>query len=289
MKKKFFYSVAIAALTVALSTTVCAQEIIFDPSLLEPDPEGYYIAGHIKDEVFYDSCSQEFQEFHHFEAGTQQDFAYDKCMIMPTCPSKNEPSEVSLGYIQMAKAYNLGTDTAIFGSITGPAVTNLQSYYVETSPDVTPLDTRHIYFLVEYSKDGGATWEPNAIKDETLTKNGDSHTYEAGGLFFAFDEMIAASQEGPIHLRVSSGADQRVRIHKIIITAEAHSGITPQVLYDKPFDVINNLIIAREGTVTVYNILGKLIDTGKTVYVNEGIYIVRTADGNTHKVCIRPL
>jgi len=297
MKKNLFYKLTIAAFTAVLSTCICAQDLVFDPSLLEPDPDGYYLKGYTKDDVFTDSCDQEFQGFHHFEAGTQQGFDYENCMIMPTCPPKDEPPVVSIGYIQMAKAWYLDTDTPRFGSITSPPISNLTKLYLEVSPDVTPRADRHVITFIEYSLDDGETWEEiNAqyiIQEQN--KKGDTVTF-LPAIDFAFEAIATASQSSPITLRVRTGTypgeesqPQRVRVHKIEIWADSESGINRHILYDKPFDVINNLIIAREGTVTVYNILGKLIDTGKTVHVNEGIYIVKTADGNTHKVCVRPL
>jgi hypothetical protein len=296
MKNNLFYKLTSAAFMVVLGTCICAQDLVFDPSLLEPDPDGYYLAGYIKNEIFYDSCTQEFQESHHFETGTQQGFDYENCMIMPTCPPKDEPPVVSIGYIQMAKAWYLGTDSATFGSITSPPIGNLTRLYLEVSPDVTPRSDRHVITWIEYSLNEGEIWEDIYAQYiiEEQNKKGDTVTF-LPGQDFAFEAIATASQSSPVTLRIRAGTypgeesqPQRVRIHKIKIWADYKSGITSHISYDKPFEIINNLIIALKGTVIVYNILGKLIDTGKTVYVNEGVYIVRTADGCTHKVCIRP-
>lgn len=292
MNKKLFYTMAITAITVVLDTSICAQDLVFDPALLIPDSAGYYISGHIKDEVYYDSCTQEFQDFHHFETGTQLGFNYQNCMIMPTCPPKDDPPVVSLGYIQMTKARYLGTDSAVIGAIISQPVSNLTRLYLEVSPDVTPKTDRHVVTRIEYSLDDGATYEAvfaqYVIEDDN--KKGDTITF-LPSQDFAFEEICNASQISPVTLRVSAGVytgeedhPQRVRIHLIKIWADFESGIKDNVVLDELFEVRNNIIISKKGSVSVYNILGKLIGSGKYIPVTSGIFIVKTSKGTVHKV-----
>ncbi len=304
MKMNLFNRNALAAIIAVFGLIANAQDqLIFDPSLLTPSDSGYYILGYDKLEgnpavlVHYDSCSNEFQESHHFESDTLNGFYFQKGMVMPTCPSKNTPSQVSLGYMQLGKSNDLGTENAKLCAITCPPVKNLVSLYLEVSPDNTPIpapdpNERHIYYYIEYSKDNGTTWQMNSIHDETLSKAGDKHTYDTLSAFPAFNEMKTASQAGPIVIRIYTDPQptaypQRLRIHKIIITADKVSGINSYNIDDDQFIIRGGVIIAKEGIVKVYNTVGQLIGTGTMVSVNDGIYIVKINNGRTHKVVIR--
>jgi hypothetical protein len=308
----------IALIITFRQTTWAQREITLDPSKLIPSDTGYYIKGidldKNKDGIMehYDSCSQEFGDKEHFEKGIQQGFSYQKCMIMPTCPSKNMPTNVSIGYIQLGRSSNVGTPTEVLSAVTSPPIKNFKSLYLEVSPDNSPLATRHIYFFIKYSSDNGLTWAPDSLLDETLDKAGDIHTYDSTSVaslpkdtseinrlkFKArIKEIITASKAGPIILRVytdpqPTAAAQRLRIHKLIITADTvgqQPNAIPIVKVDKPsFNVINNVVYAKEGRVSVYNILGQCVGSGASVTISiSGIYIIKTYKGKTYKVYVK--
>ena len=283
----------LTALIAAFTLSLCAQdEIILNPAELIPSDTGYYIGGVWKDNnedgvpEFYNGCIDEYGDSHHNESATQQGFTYEKCMIMPDCPSKDEPTIVSVGYIEIGKTKYVGTDSARLCFIISPPLVNLTKIYLELSPDVSSNDQRHIWFYIDYSKDFGETWEATYIKDETISKKGDLHTYD-GSIYFEFEEMQAASQAGPIVLRIMSG-EQRVKVHLCKITADPYivsaGSVSSRTL---SFRVWNNTILAEEGKVLVFNTLGQLVGSGERVPVNTGIYLVKTDDGTVHKVCIQ--
>ncbi|MBN2610001.1 MAG: hypothetical protein JXB00_00430 [Bacteroidales bacterium] len=303
MKRKSLFSFFAALIVAAFVSSLYAQDtLIFDPSLLTPSDTGYYVKGYDKTEgtppvvVHYDSCSNEFQESHHFEADTLEGFYFQNGMVMPTCPSKNTPSNVSLGYMQLGKSMDLGTATEKLCALTFPPVQNLISIYLEVSPDNSPIpapdpNERHIYFYVEYSKDNGDSWQVNKIHDETLDKAGDKHTYDAAGSFTVFNEMKTASETGPIVIRVFTDPQpglnpQRLRIHKAMVIADKVSSLTDYITDNEFITVLNGVIISKTGTVKVYNIHGQLIGSGDKVSVKNGIYIVASEDGRTQKVMV---
>ena len=160
MKKKSLFKTVVITALFAVGMSLYAQErIVFDPSLLTPSDSGYYVVGYDKLEgsvyVHYDSCSNEFQESHHFEADTLNGFYFQNGMVMPDCPSKDEPSKVSLGYMQLGKSSDLGTETEKLCALTCPPVANLDTLYLEVSPDNSPIPApdpreRHIYYYIEY-------------------------------------------------------------------------------------------------------------------------------------------
>lgn len=304
MKTNLLFKLINVAIMAIVGTNLIAGEITLDPSQLIPADTGYYIGGAWKDEnkdgvkEFYNECYDAYGDASHNEISTQQGFYYHKCMIMPTCTSKSTQIDppVATGYIELTKTKYLGTDTAIMGYIITPPFTNLVSLYMETSSDISINPSRQVPYIIEYSTDIGVTWDTiNFIKDNIAAEGGYRVTYEKDGAFVEFNKMIEASLAGPIKLRISSvqqpspPGSQRVKIHKITITADRSTvGIKPAVLAEKySVKVIGNLIEANIGNIAVYNQLGQILGSGKSVSVRSGMYIVKTANGATHKVIVR--
>lgn len=298
MKKQKLLKGSLIAIMAFSGTALFAQEeIILSPKDMIPADTGYYIGGVYKDknpqdgiDEFYNKCVDEYGDASHNEAGVQQGWTYNKCMIMPTCWPKDAVDDHTLatidhaeGYIELTKTKYAGTDSAILGYIISPAVKNLVSLDLEASPDVSSNTTRHIYYWIEYSKDNGTTWEAAYIQDETEFKTGDAHTYDAT-THPEFEEMINASKENPIVIRIMSApqADppggQRVKIHYVKIMAEKVSGIKDKTIEDLSIKVVNNVIIAEE-SISVYTITGQFINSGKSIEVPDGIYIIKSPLG----------
>lgn len=298
MKKTSTLKFSFILLTLFIGVNLLAQdEFILDPAQLIPADTGYYIGGVWKDlsdppdgvPEFYNQCYDAYGDANHNESGTQQGFTYVKCMIMPTCTSKHpETTIVKTGYIEIGKTKYVGTDSARLCYIISPAIMNLTEIYLEVSPDVEPNDQRHIWYYIDYSTDGGETWvETTYIQDETLSKDGDLHTYD-GSLYYQFDEMKTASQAGPILLRLMSG-EQRVKVHYYRIKASEpiNNSVIP-IREDRiNFKVYENTIFANHGKVVVYNLLGQIVGRGESVYVPDGIFIIKTSDGIIHKVYVK--
>ncbi len=297
MRKTTTLKIYLTLLTLMIGVNLLAQdEFILDPSQLIPADTGYYIGGVWKDlseppdgiPEFYNQCFDAYGDANHNESGTQQGFSYVKCMIMPDCSSKHpETTIVQVGYIEIGKTKYPGTDSARYCYIISPALMNLEEIYLEVSPDVEPNDQRHVWFYIDYSTDGGETWEETTyIQDETLSKDGDKHTYD-GSIFYQFDEMKAASETGPILLRMMSG-DQRVKVHYYKITAtEPTISVAPVKERRVTFKVYENTVIAEQGKLMVYNLLGQVIGSGESVCVPDGIYIIKTSDGLINKVYVK--
>jgi hypothetical protein len=285
------------------------QDIIFDPAELIPADTGYYIGGVWKDknldgiDEFYNLCVDEYGDSHHWEWGEQQGFTYNDCMIMPTCWPKDadeDHSEAEIdhpeGYIELTKTKYVGTDSARMGYIISPAIENLVSLTLETSPDVSYNDQRSIKFWVEYSTDNGETWEASYIEDETRSKKGDARTYD-GSVYVEFGDMKAASAEGPIVIRIMSKpliedsyVSQRVKIHWLKIVADPSTESAGTIPYTNPGNirVFKRTISATGEIIQVFNITGQHIGYGKEVTVKDaGIYIVRMESGAAHKVFVK--
>lgn len=299
MKKIKLPGIIKTTLLLIFSHSALAQdEIILDPFLLIPDPDGYYEAGVWKDkdengeDELYKGCVDEYSDAHHFEAGEQLGFTYHNCMIMPTCYPKDADEDHSLaeidhpeGYIQLTKTRFHGTDSAVYGYILSPPIENLVSLYLETSPDVSSNDTRHIYYYIEYSTDNGATWEFSYIKDETVSKKGDAHTYD-GSVFLQFEDMKTASAEGPILLRIMSD-EQRVKIHYLIITADISSAVTTTINENLQLRIENNIIYSVLEYIEVFSITGRFIGEGNSVVVpGNQLYIIKSENGKVQKVLV---
>jgi hypothetical protein len=303
MKKHKLFKQSVTALLAFMGMSLFAQEeIIFSPKDLIPADTGYYIGGVTKDKnqdgipEFYNGCIDEYGDASHNEAGVQQGFTYNRCMIMPTCWPKNAVDDHALaeiehaeGYIELTKSKYPGTDSAQLGYIISPAVTNLVSLYIEASPDVSSNDTRHIYYWIEYSKDGGTTWEETYIQDETISKAGDAHTYDAS-VYLEFEEMVNASKEGPVVLRIMSTPQetppgpQRVKIHYLKIMADKVSAIKPVTLDFPLVKVLNNTIYMEDASIEVYNMLGQHMGSGESIQVPDGIYLVKYPSGKIQKI-----
>ena len=284
------------------------QDIIFDPAELIPADTGYYIGGVYKDknedgiDEFYNLCVDEYGDSHHWEFGVQQGFTYNDCMIMPTCWPKDAVDDHSLaeidhpeGYIELTKSKYPGTDSAKMGYIISPAIENLVSLTLETSPDVSYNDQRSIVFWVEYSTDNGETWEASYIEDDTRSKKGDARTYDQS--IVEFGDMITASTQGPIVIRIMSKpliedsyTSQRVKVHWLKIVADPSTESAEPVPYSNPrhIRVFKRTISASGETIHVFNITGQYLGYGRSVTVKDaGIYIVRTESGAAHKVFVK--
>lgn len=305
MKKHRLFKFIVTAFVASIAVSLFAQdEIILDPKDMTPADTGYYIGGVWKDknddgiDEFYNGCVDEYGDANHNEAGEQSGFTYNKCMIMPTCWPKDAVDDHGLaeidhaeGYIQLTKSRYPDTDSAVLGYIITPRIKDLVSLTLETSPDVTSTESRHIYFWIEYSKDNGTTWESSYIEDETTSKKGDSRTYD-GSIYFAFEEMMDASAEGPIVIRIMSTPQeqpQRVKIHyvKLVATLAGDVPVNEIKIENATFKVLDNVIYSEEGEIQVYSILGQFMGSGRSVAVQEGIYLVRTSDGSIHKTLIK--
>ena len=304
MKKHGLLKLTAMAILVVFGFSLYAQEdIILDPKDMIPADTGYYIGGVWKDkngdeiDEFYNGCVDEYGDANHNESSEQFGFTYGGCMIMPTCWPKDAVADHGLaeidhaeGYIQLTRTWYPNTDSAVLGYILSPPIENLQSLTLETSPDVTPLDTRHIYFWLEYSKDFGSTWENAYIQDETLSKKGDTRTYD-GSVYLEFEEMKTASTESPIVIRILTAPQpesypQRLKIHYIKLVADKVNSIDKVKPDDPIFRVIDNVIYAENGSIEVFSILGRFMGSGNSIAVPEGIYIVKTSGGRISKVLV---
>ena len=182
---KRFIKIAALAAGLPVTSLFAQTEIVFAPADLIPHQDGYYIAGVYLDlnedgtPEFYNGCFDGYEnplspQDNHHESGTQQNFTYITCMIMPTCTHKGTPIEppVPAGYIQMAPSQYLGTDSASISAVITPPVMNLHSLFMETSSDVSINDNRKIPYNIEYSKDNGLTWEWAYIQDYVAAQGG---------------------------------------------------------------------------------------------------------------------
>jgi hypothetical protein len=282
-------------------------EIIFDPSALIPHEDGYYISGVEVDEnedgimEFHKGCEDYYEnplspQDNHHETGTQQDFSYVNCMIMPTCEPKGTPIEppVANGYIQMAPGLYLGTDSASMSTITTPPLSNIISMTMETSSDVSINDTRKIPYNIEYSKDFGTTWEETYIQDYVATQGGYRIIYNTEHSL-EFDEMIQASNSSPILIRISTNdksierplGGQYVKVHSIKILAEKASAIKTNFTDNNNLYINDRTVFSNE-KMLIFNTNGQLVGSGQTVNVPvQGIYMVLFDNGNTQKIIIK--
>lgn len=315
MKKYLRNIISVFCCLFFLTTTIFGQEeIIFSPADLEPHEDGYYLSGvdlDLDDDgetEHYSQCDDAYEgsdtipQLNHQETGTQQNFDYMHCMIMPTCENKGTDIDppVETGYIQMAPGQYLGTDSALVSSITSPEIINLESITLETSADVSINDNRKIPYFVEISTDGGETWiEDYYINDYVATQGGYRVTYDADNTDFPNDieYFIEKSEETSIRIRILTNdvtvdrpnKGQYVKVHLFTIVAELapESGISDLSNSEVTFSVQERNIISSDGAVSVYTVLGSLIGSGQKVTVPEqGIYIVKTSDGLSKKVFI---
>lgn len=283
------------------------DEIIFNPAQLFPHEDGYYISGIYLDidnngeNEFYNKCVDAYEnplspQDNHHETGSQQNFSYSNCMIMPTCEHKGTAIEppVPMGYIQMAPSLYMSTDSASLSAVYTPSLINMQSLTIETSSDVSINDTRKIPYNIDYSKDDGKTWESAYIQDYVAAQGGYRVTYTSESSL-DFMEMAEASKKSPVILRISTNdisierpnKGQYVKIHSIKIVADQASSVKKS-----DYDINSNLIVENntiysENFITVLNTLGQVVGSGKIVNVPvKGIYIVFFQNGFSQKIII---
>lgn len=305
MNKQLLFRTSMTVLAAFIAICLFSQvEIILDPAELIPADSGYYIGGIYKDkdkdgtDEFYNKCVDEYGDASHNESGEQQGFTYNRCMIMPTCWPKDaddDHNEAAIehpeGYIELTKTKYVGTDSAVMGYIITPPIENLDSMRIEHSPDVSYL-TNRIYFLLEVSKDNGATWENVFIEGETQSKKGDVSKWD-GSVSAEFQAIKDLSRNSSIIMRIMTKPStteyrsQRLKIHWIKIVAEKASLIRPVTTEDIIVKVSNNQIYTEQGQIQVYNLLGQLMGSGNYITVKSGIYLVRTPIGATRKVLVK--
>jgi hypothetical protein len=317
MKSIYTHIFTSLMLLFACVSIIAQEEIIFSPADLIPHDDGYYVSGVWVDEnedgvmEFHNGCDDYYEDEpdgspdwfynpheNHAETGEQQGFKYVNCMIMPTCEHKSEPIDppVALGYIQLHACLWSNTDSAIISYIQTPPVSNLVSLTLETSSDVSINPSRSIPYNIEYSKDYGTTWEYTYLSDHVLTQGGSRITYD-GSIYYQFEEMMNASTESPIVLRIitndravaGSEQGQFVKVHLLKLTADLVTSVN-RVKTGQPakYQVRDLTITVVRSTLQVYNLTGQLIGSGTKVTVPySGIYIVRLTDMAVHKVYIK--
>jgi hypothetical protein len=234
-------------------------------------------------------------------------------MVMPDCQSKNTPSEISIGYISLQKYKYADTDTMQFGYVISPNVRGLEEVELEVSPDNSPSTSRPIRFRLEYTKDGGVTWDDIYYIEDDMLEDDDKYGYVAtfnGTTVIGtsdeliWEQIVADSEEGPIKFRVrtvqyySDGTPndngepmdaraQYIRVHKFTIKTN-YVGINSNTIALEPFFTLrDNTIESLNGEVTVYNIVGQIIDKGERITLMDGVYIVESKAGISQKVIIK--
>lgn len=306
MRTRLLTTLMTAVLMTALGSNLFAQKdsvYTLNPPDLIPSDSGYYISGADKVvsgvTVHYNGCYDAYGDGNFMENGLQQGYAYHKCMIMPTCIAKGTPT-VPAGFIGIGKGKYFGTDSMVMCIIMSPLISSLDSMFVQTSSDVSINGGRTVPYFVEYSMDNGTTWNQDYwIEDHVAIQGGYTVTYKGGKGDLNFDQMVADSKTKNIRLRIRSGdnsnsslgADkgQRVFVHNIKIYAHPSlsTGIGAIAVSGKDvITITNNTISAKQGTIAVYNQLGQLIGSGKTVNVPSGFYIVKSSLGVTQKIFI---
>lgn len=311
---------AMLSLCIALmGFSLFAEDIIFDPSKLTPDADGYYRGGVWKDldgngeDELYNGCWDEYSESFHHEAGTYNDFTYNDAMVMPTCYPKDcyEDGDFdnpvtskatvthALGYIQLNKSDSIGYSAEQYGYILSPPIENLTELSLELSTDKSYSESSPILFWVEYLTSNGTILGDAYIEESSTTKTGDLHTYNSSNTDFA--EMIEASGEGAIQIRICTKPYQRdpvtgtvtyhsqyLKVHYVNIVADKSTSSMEYFTGDEnKIIVTDNTITTRNSTkIQVFNILGQPVGNGVSVAVDKGIYIVRTSNGNAQRVLV---
>jgi len=322
MKKHLLFTTILVALATVFSMTLIAQDdeepeadyIELIPADLDPHPEGFYIKGGYadpdKDGVldWFNGCSDEYTDTNHNETGEQQGFKYLNCCIKPTCTPNAEEFDVDVGYIGIRRNKFTGTDSAIHSWIMTMPMTNLEEIEIQISPENTPNwhvgAYRNVY--IQYSDDYGKTFDTvNYINvncpDGADGKAGAEFTYNADepDEYQAINTIIAASNQGPIVLRMITPDREihppRIRIHYFMAYAVEGSwedtisvDISENTIQIQPIvNVFENQIQAINGSIAVYNLIGKLMGSGTSVIVPRGIYIVKGDNGRTEKVYVK--
>lgn len=325
MQKKFT-QISIFILMVIGYRTYAQTEFSLISGDLVPHEEGFF-----RDGVTYDfnddgldetisGCPGEFdfEDFErrdpfnvtydlHNESGEQQGFTYKNCMILSVCDAKYDSDlnpPLSHGYIQMRPGIDTSDVDLAYSYIESPEISNIVSITIETSPDVSIQTSRQIPYLIEYSKDGGETYDLDYyILDAVQSQEGYRVTYtpETNEIV---EKMSSDSKTQNIKLRFITNPDspelgaqkgQYVKVHKITIVADSAFTETPdlgplssdQLLKEDPVKIRNRVVFVDEGSLRVYHLSGRLIGKGSEVQVNRGLYVVVTDKGFRKKILIQ--
>ncbi len=84
-------------------------------------------------------------------------------------------------------------------------------------------------------------------------------------------------------LLIAGGADSHARIQKIMVDTDIESGVDSVAIDDTDLYVDGNTIVAPAGS-QIYTASGILVN-GENA--GPGLYLVRTADGRTAKLCVK--
>lgn len=242
----------------------------------------------------------------HNESGEQGGFTYKNCMILPVCDAKY-PSELSPplshGFVQMRPGIDTSDVDLADSYIESPEISNLVSITMETSPDVSIQASRQIPYIIEYSIDGGETYDQDYfILDVVQSQEGYRVTYtpETNEVV---EKMSADSKTQNIKLRFITNSDspglgthkgQYVKVHKITIVADSAATDLPdlalsadQMVKEDPVKIRNSVVFVEKGSLSVYNLSGRLIGSGREVQVNRGLYVVVTDKGFRKKILMQ--
>jgi hypothetical protein len=300
--------------------------IILDPAQFIPADTGYYIAGVDKDIIgkdgipeHYDGCFDAYGDIDHKESGEQNGWKYDRVIIFRGCssdpsvvddaikgtvPTENWPAVGNI--IQLGKHKYPLTDSATFSYLESPAFSSITSLNVKVGTDLSINNNRSIFILIEASKDGGETWEyidnPDGtafIQQQLTNQGGDDLTFTAG-TNDGFDAIVALSQAGPIKIRLvaippplSNASGERLKIWGVTIVGKTVPKVVAPLANNlelkAPYTFSNSIFTAIEGReISVYNLSGRLIGSGKSVAVHQkGLFIVRADNGYTKKVLLK--
>ncbi len=322
MKNRYTKIIYLSFLICLLGLQTFAQTIVLDPSELEPDEDGWYLSGGYVYETntdgdtisstFYSGCDDEYEDNNYgsdydpqknyTESGTQQDFTYEKCLIMPKCSAKGDAPTVSDGFIQIAPCENISTesDSTSWSYILSPPLENLTEFYMAVACLSTSSNYSKTFFYIDYSTDNGATWSSDSsifIDGEISSKNGEEYTINSNDADYGsyFKRFVSASNKGPIIIRLSTGdyyddvRAQPMSVHDLTITADIYTttAISNNTIDNFFFSLDNRTIISENESLSVYSTMGSLIGKGTEVTVPEGgIYFIRSSSNEIKKVFI---
>ncbi len=315
MKMKFTKMLAAGLILTFGAGNLLAQEEVtytLDPSDMDVHDEGYYKSGITKEvdgqEKFFNGCDDEYGDANHNETGEQQNFYYENVMIMPDCPGKGTPPEGvdNVGYVQITKHKDAYTDSASFGYIMTPGVTDIRSLEVHVGTDLSVGNHRRIFMAIQSSNDGGETW---GIDSETgwesvieLTEQGGNIILlEPDGDNVAFNNMVADSRSGTVHLRIlpvptpglstDTNNGERLKIFRMELQASEGATTTSVAADFKEapfFTVQNKTFVSNQDKLSVYTITGAFVGSGKNVSIpSKGMYIVRSTKGKAVRIGIQ--
>ena len=324
MKKLITYSI----MTVALVWSVQSfgqTTFTLESGELTPEEEGFFLAGVTYDfnndglDEFVNGCPGEFdfEDYErrdpgnvtydlHIESGEQFGFSYHNSMILPVCdakyPSELDPA-ISHGFIQLRPRIDTSDVELRNSYILSPEMSNLQSITIETSADVSiQPDRRLIPYNIEYSLDGGETFEEDFYISDVVQLQGGYRAEYTAENNADFKQMQTDSKSKNVILRFITNYDnpelgaykgQYVKIHKIIIEADAPMEEPVVVLNSEltreknPIRVKDGAISSTGASVRVYSISGRFIGAGESVTVHKGLYVVVTSDYQKRKVFVQ--